>query len=99
MNTTPQHIADLIADHVQDIAAHAFAGLEACAKTDRKAVVTVKITIGRDREAPHVAEMKLAISTKTPKGGNADLSKRCEAVPLGRWDVEEEGGQERIPAT
>ncbi len=73
--------------------------LRACAEHERPATVTIAYKVKRDKQAPHIVVLTSIAKIKEPKSDRTDLTGRTDEDELGRWNVEEDDGQQKIETT
>lgn len=98
MNITPEDIQGRLAPFVATLTKLIIKGGEETARHGRASSVSLTAKIHHDKDQPSVLVVEVCAKTKSPKAPLIDILGRTELEELGRWDIGEEAGQQRIGA-
>jgi hypothetical protein len=99
MNVTAEQILSLVQMQQGTVIKLIIRAMEANEKTERPAKVSISFDIKRDKKNPDILRLVSVAKIREPKSSSTDLSGKTAAEELGRWNVNEEPGQERLPGT
>lgn len=96
MNIQPTDIQERLAPFVATLTKLIIKGAEETARHGRASAVSMTAKIHHDKDQPSVLVIEVSSKTKSPKAPLVDILGRTEVEELGRWDLGEEEGQQRI---